>query len=60
MKASPTMQEFVQQLLERYNGELCHVGAFLRVDQPMYDSLIIDQMGPSQLAVMTCFVECGE
>lgn len=60
MKASPTMQEFVQQLLERYNVELCYVGAFLRVDQPIYDSLVIEQMGSSQLAVMICFVECGE
>lgn len=60
MRASPTMQEFVQQLLARYNVELCHVGAFLRLDQPMYDSLVIDQVGPSQLAVMVCFVECGE
>lgn len=53
------MQEFVQGLLERYNVELCQVGAFLRLDQPMYDSLVIDQVGASQLAVMICFVECG-
>jgi hypothetical protein len=60
VKASPTMQQMVQQLLERYNSELCSIGAFLRLDLPEYDSLVIDHMGPSQIAMMTCFVECGK
>ena len=54
------MQQMVEQLVERYNVDLWAVGAFLRLDQPDHDSLIIDHSGSSQISVMTCYVECGE
>lgn len=54
------MQQMVQQVLARYNVDLCPVGTFLRLDQPGYDSLVIDHGDASQISVMTCDVECGE
>lgn len=60
MKASPTMQQMVQQLIERHLVDLSTVGAFLRLDLPGHDSLVIDHSGPSQITVMTCFETCGE
>jgi hypothetical protein len=60
VKASPTMQQVVQQLVERYGVDLCAVGAFLRLDLPAHDSLVIDHSGPSQMAVMSCFEEGSE
>jgi hypothetical protein len=60
MKGSPTMQQMVQQLVERYNVDLCPVGTFLRLDQAGHDSLVIDHIGAAQISVMTCYVDCGE
>lgn len=60
MKTSPMMQQVVQQLTQRYNIDLGESGAFLRLDQPCQDSLVIDHVGTSQIAVAMCFVEAGE
>lgn len=60
MKASPTMQQVVQQLVEHSHVDLCPVGAFLRLDLLEHDSLVIDHIGPSQIAVMLCFEEDEE
>jgi len=60
MKASPTMQQVVAQLVERHRVDLAHVGAFLRLDLPGQDTLVIDAIGPSQIAVTSCFEEAGE
>lgn len=59
MKASPTMQQFVQQLAQRHGVDLTPLGAFLRVDLPEQDSLVIDHVGTAQVAVAICFVESG-
>lgn len=60
MKASPTMHQVVQQLVERYGVDLAQTGAFLRLDLPDQDSLVIDHMGTSQIAVTSCFAEGGD
>ena len=60
MKASPTMHQVVQQLVERHGVDLAQVGAFLRLDLPDQDSLVIDHMGTSQIAVTSCFAEAGD
>ena len=60
MNESPTIQHLMQQLLDRYNVDLCSVGTFLRLDQPEHNSLVIDHMGTAQISIMTCYVECGE
>lgn len=59
MKPCPTMQQIVQQLAERHGVDLCPVGAFLRLDLPERDSLVIDHLARSQIAVACCFEECG-
>lgn len=60
MKASPLMQQLVQQLIARHLVDLSTVGAFLRLDLPSQESLVIEQSGPSQITVMSCFEACGE
>ena len=60
MKASPTMQQFVQQLAQRHEVDLCPVGAFLRLDLPEQDSLVIDHLGTGQIAVTHCFEQGGD
>ena len=59
MKASPTMQEVVQQLMARYGVDVSLSNLFLRLDLTGHDSLVIDHMGPSQLAVAHCFEQDG-
>jgi hypothetical protein len=59
MKASPTMQQLVQRLVEQHGVDLTPVGAFLRLDQPEHDSLVIDHLARAQIAVTGCFEECG-
>ena len=59
MKVSPTMQQLVQQLVERHGVDLCPRGAYLRLDLPEQDSLVIDHQGTAQMAVTQCFEECG-
>ncbi len=60
MKPSPTMQQVVQQLVERHGVDLSPLGAFLRLDLPDHDSLVIDHLGEAQMAVLHCFAEGGE
>ena len=60
MKPSPTMQQIVQHLEERHGVVLVQVGAFLRLDLPEQDSLVIDHIGTSQIAVTCCFEEDGD
>lgn len=60
MKANPTMQTFVQQLGQRHGVDLTPVGAYLRLDLPEQDSLVLDHLAPTQMAVTHCFAECGE
>src|SRR5215208_6392816 len=60
MKASPTMQQVVQQLAQRHGVDLSPIGAFLRLDLPEQDSLVIDHLARSQIAVACCFEECGQ
>ena len=60
MKASPTMQQIVQQLVAHFGVDLCPMGAFLRLDLPGHDRLVIDHCGPSQIAVAHCFEAEGE
>lgn len=59
MKPSPTMQQVVQQLVRRHNVDLSHAGAFLRLDLPDCDSLVIDHVDRSQVAVALCY-EAGD
>jgi hypothetical protein len=59
MKASPTMQQLVQRLVEQHGVDLTPVGAFLRLDLPAHDSLLIDHLAHAQIAVTGCFEECG-
>lgn len=59
MKASPTMQEVVQQLMERHDVDVSLSNLFLRLDLAGHDSLVIDHVGPSQLAVAHCFEQDG-
>ncbi len=60
MKASPAMQQFVSELAEHYGVDLAQVGAYLRLDQPGYDSLVVDHIGASQIAVACTYEECGQ
>jgi hypothetical protein len=53
------MQRFVAQLAQQHHIDLCPVGAYLRLDLPEQDSLVIDHLGQSQMAVAQCFEECG-
>jgi hypothetical protein len=53
------MQHLVAQLAQQHGVDLCPVGAYLRLDLPEQDSLVIDHLGPSQMAVTQCFEECG-
>ena len=46
MKASPTMQEVVQQLMERHDVDVSLSNLFLRLDLAGHDSLVIDHVGP--------------
>jgi hypothetical protein len=59
MKASPTMEQFVQALIERHGVDLTPLGAYLRLDLPEQDSLVIDHVGVAQVAVALCFVAGG-
>jgi hypothetical protein len=52
------MQQFVEELVERHGVDLTPLGAFLRLDLPEQDSLVIEHMGKSQIGVSLCFV-CG-
>lgn len=60
MKASPKMKTVVQQLAARYQLDLTQITAFLRLDLPDHDSLVIEVIGPAQIAVTLCFEEAGE
>lgn len=53
------MQQFVCELAERYDVDLSQVGVYIRLDMPEYDSLVIDHIGRSQIAVAQCFAEGG-
>jgi hypothetical protein len=53
------MQQLVQLLAERHGVDLCPVGAYLRLDLPEQDSLVIDHLATAQMAVAQCFEECG-
>lgn len=59
MKASPLMKQVIEQLVERHSVDLWPVGAYLRLDLPEQDSLVIDHLARSQIAVACCFEECG-
>ena len=60
MKASPTMQQVVQGLTAHHGVDLCALATFLRLDLAGHDSLVIDQVGGSQIAVSLCFMQEGE
>lgn len=60
MKASPMMKTVVQQLAAHHKLDLTHIGEFLRLDMPGHDSLVIEVVGPSQIAVTVCFEEGNE
>src|SRR5215212_8828768 len=60
MKASPFMKQVIEQLAERHGVDLFPVGAFLRLDLPEHDSLVIDHLARSQIAVACCFEEGGQ
>jgi hypothetical protein len=53
------MQQLVAQLAQRHGVDLGPVGAYLRLDLPEQDSLVIDYLGTAQMAVTQCFEECG-
>ena len=59
MKASPTMQQVVAQLAERHDVDLSAIGAFLRLDLPGHDRLVIDHLAAWQMAVTHCYEEEG-
>jgi hypothetical protein len=60
MKSSPTMQQVVQQLMKQHGVDLLAVDTFLRLDLAGHDSLVIDHVGASQIAVAHCFAQAGE
>ena len=60
MKASPTMQHVVQQLTQQPGVAVSALDPFLRLDLAGHDSLVIDQVGASQIAVAHCFAQAGE
>ena len=59
MTDSPKMQEVIQELAKRYQLDLTDPNAFLRLDLPEHDTLVIDHVAVSQIAVSHCFEECG-
>ena len=59
MKASPTMQDVVQQLMTRHGVDITLCNLFLRLDLAGHDSLVIDHVGSSQLVVAHCFEQDG-
>jgi hypothetical protein len=60
MKPSPTMQQVVQQLMTQHGVDLLAFDTFLRLDLTGHDSLVIDHVGSSQIAVAHCFAQAGE
>jgi len=59
VKASQTMQQFVEQIFERHGVGQSKLDMYLRLDLPGYDSLVIDALGRSQIAVINCFEEAS-
>jgi hypothetical protein len=60
MKTSPKMQAVIVQLARRHGLDLTQVGAYLRLDLPGYDRLVIESIGSQQVSVAHYFEANGD
>ena len=57
---TPVMQQIITEIATKHGVQLDRVGAYLRLDQPGYDRLSIEVIGPHQVSVAHYFEQHGD